>query len=341
MNIRFLLPTLLLTLGCWALPLSTQAQDEGDSISETADIKKNKKKKTKRKAAREAKKASVIGNLLSEAEYLTDARPNPEAEFYIILYSASWCGPCRAEMPKIAKEYAEIAATGKVELVLFSADRTPDAAINFVSSNNGNFPIIAKNKFPQLPNVPQMQGIPAASFYKADGTLITNGHGSMVMQWREHTIDKADAGDDGEPPSVGEALKKVKFVSGKPSVKADYYIFLHSASWCGPCRAIMPDIAKEYKKLKRAKIELILVSGDKTEDEAKEYVKHYKAKFPAAMPSEFGSVPGYSGAPAYPHAFIVDKYGRQLTHGNGKIILDWKEIISDDKKARKEAENDD
>lgn len=133
-----------------------------------------------------------------------------------------------------------------------------------------------------------------------------------------------------ERPTVASALKQVKFLtSTKPSSKAKYYVFLHSASWCGPCRAIMPDIVKEYKKMKRKKVELILACGDTSEESAENYIKSYKMKFPAAMPGALVKVPGYKNAAYYPNAIIVDQYGQVVQEGHGKILLEWNSIITE------------
>ncbi len=97
----------------------------------------------------------------------------------------------------------------------------------------------------------------------------------------------------------------------------------------------MPDVVKEYKKLKRKKIELILVCADKTEEDAKDYVKKYKAKFPMVMSS--AGLPGFAGGGSIPNATIVDADGKQIAKGHGSIILEWKDSIGDDQKAKKKA----
>lgn len=342
---------LLLGLCCWAMPSHAVAADTATTVK-TGKAKKKKSKKKNSESAKEKSKTeeaelSTIGQLLQGAEYLTDARPNLKAQYFIFLHSASWCGPCRMEMPKIAAEYPNIRKSGQVELILASADQDPAKALEFVNSNKGTFPVIAKGKLPQLPEQPSISGIPAAVFVDASGKILATQHGGEVMRWRDYTIKNAPdipveedttATDTAEPtrPTVAAALKKVDFVSGKPSSKARYYVFLHSASWCGPCRAVMPKIVAEYKKLKGKKVEIILVSGDKTEDAAKAYAKEYKVKFPVAMPASMLRVPGYKSAPSYPHATVVDRYGNELKDGHGSILLDLDDTIAEANRAEKE-----
>lgn len=352
MKYTHILATLLLGLCCWALPTQAVADDTPATLKTTKGKKKKSKSKKKsaepaeEKAETEEAGLSTIGQLLQGAEYMTGARPNLKAKFFIFLHSASWCGPCRMEMPKIAAEYPNIRKSGQVELILASADQDPAKALEFVNSNKGTFPVIAKGKMPQLPEQPQISGIPAAVFVDSNGKILATEHGSAVMRWRDYTIKDApdvpvpgdtstEGADDTPPPTVGDALKKVDFLSGKPSSKARYYAFLHSASWCGPCRAIMPKIVEDYKKLKGKKVELILVSGDKTKEEAKAYAKEYKVKFPVVMPANVAAVPGYKGASSYPSAIVVDRYGKVIKEGHGSILLELDEAIAEANRAEK------
>lgn len=135
-----------------------------------------------------------------------------------------------------------------------------------------------------------------------------------------------------ETPTVRAAVKSVKSFNGKINKKAKYYIYLQSASWCGPCNAEMPELAKMYPKMKRAGVELILVSADRDEETAKAFLKKYKAGFPGVMPSEAADFPGYKPASGIPNAIIVDYKGNVLKTGHGSIIKQWKEICKSDKK---------
>lgn len=126
---------------------------------------------------------------------------------------------------------------------------------------------------------------------------------------------------------VGDALKQIKTISGKPDTSAICYVYLDSASWCGPCRAEMPKIVKEYKKMKKKGIEIILCSADKTEKDAKNYVKNFKIKFPVIMGSN-AKLPGYQRAGGIPHATFVDAKGNKLESGHGSIIVSkWREVL--------------
>ncbi len=154
-----------------------------------------------------------------------------------------------------------------------------------------------------------------------------------------YTFAKDDVEESAEViRSVNAYMESVEPLKGEINTKADYYIYLGSASTCGACSAIMPSIVKEYSKLKRKKVEIILVCSDKTEEDALEYAKDYKIKFPVLHYASAGSLPGRQGNNALPNATIVDADGKVLANGHGRIILDWKKTIAAaEKEAKKEA----
>lgn len=148
--------------------------------------------------------------------------------------------------------------------------------------------------------------------------------------------DDSDSASSLSP--VAEALSNIELLGGKPLKGAKFYVYLHSASWCGPCKALMPQIVKEYKKMQKKKIEVILIGHDKTPAEAEAYLEHYKADFPCILYSNpaTNTLPGYTANFAgIPHATIVDAEGNQLKDGHGKEVLEWKTICKPAKKKKK------
>lgn len=138
----------------------------------------------------------------------------------------------------------------------------------------------------------------------------------------------APAPQAGATASVAESLKQVKFVTGTPMADAQYYIYLFSASWCGPCRALMPHIVAQYPAMKEAKVEIILISCDDSEQAAKEYVEHYNAGIPGAFIKEpaVRQLPGIAMPRSIPSLIIVDAKGNVVTSGRGSLALSWKEL---------------
>ena len=124
---------------------------------------------------------------------------------------------------------------------------------------------------------------------------------------------------------VVTAVKKVKKVKGRVNEKADYFIYLYSASWCGPCCKEMPEIVDLYKDIKKSgKVDIILFCQDKTPAAAKNFVKNFGIKFLTVMGNDdkAAKVPG--------HSIFVDRNGKQITSGHpGNILSEWKSFTID------------
>ena len=54
-----------------------------------------------------APRYNVVAEKLQGCKFLVNGQVKRKAKVYLCLFSASWCPPCRAEMPRIAKTYAE------------------------------------------------------------------------------------------------------------------------------------------------------------------------------------------------------------------------------------------
>lgn len=82
---------------------------------------------------------------------------------------ASWCPPCRREMPSIQKLYQSV-DTDKVAFVLLSLDDHFDKAKKFISQQKLKLPIYypAEN----LPELFNVQGIPSTFIFDESGKLV-------------------------------------------------------------------------------------------------------------------------------------------------------------------------
>lgn len=57
---------------------------------------------------------------------------------------------------------------------------------------------------------------------------------------------------------------------------AQHYIYIFTASWCGPCLSIMPRIVEHYAEMKENKVEIIVIGCDRSEKMVKKYIEHYR-----------------------------------------------------------------
>ena len=144
---------------------------------------------------------------------------------------------------------------------------------------------------------------------------------------------------------VGKAVGKLKTFNGKPNKKAQVYIYLQSASWCGPCNQEMPEVAEAYREMEKdGRAEIILIGHDQTEDGAKKFLKKYKAKFPGILVGGKGvnTLPGFQMAQGIPNAIMVDAEGNVLASGfPSSVIPQWKQAVESLNPAEEEEPEED
>lgn len=159
------------------------AQDDDDTA------KPAKESATDSDASKPKKKVTGKLNPVMEALSAMDCfngEPNPKAKFYIYLQSASWCPPCRKEMPKIVEMYPEM-SKAKVEIILIGCDRNKEAAQGYLKSFKAPFPGVMANEGKDLPGFVQSRGIPHATFVNSKGQLIDAAFAStgIIERWKE------------------------------------------------------------------------------------------------------------------------------------------------------------
>ena len=128
---------------------------------------------------------------------------------------------------------------------------------------------------------------------------------------------------------VAQALAEAGyFTETEARPKAKFYIFICSASWCGPCRALMPQVVEEYEKnMKKDKtVSMVLLGHDDTEEEAKKYIDHYETDMPGVL-SKAAQLPNRPDIPGIPWYFILNAKGELVSVGAGSKVLNWKEEI--------------
>ena len=132
--------------------------------------------------------------------------------------------------------------------------------------------------------------------------------------------------------AVPARLQALTYITDtKPAADAQFYVYLSSASWCPPCRAIMPNIVAEYPAIKAAGGEIILLCCDSTPEAGRGYLKKYEAKFPTVM-SDVRTMagiglPGLQVPRGIPSITIVTPAGELIHAGHAATLLNWKSII--------------
>ena len=101
---------------------------------------------------------------------------------------------------------------------------------------------------------------------------------------------------DGKPVSLAEAKGKI--------VLLNFW-----ATWCGPCRAEIPDLV-DLQKRYADKLEIIaLATQEDDSDQVRRFVQHSGINYRVAMASD-DVVRDYGGIAALPTSFVIDTQGR-------------------------------
>lgn len=155
--------------------------------------------------ATEQKELAFVPAKIKEMQQINDAKLKTDAKYYIILSSASWCPPCRAEAPGIVKAYKrKISKDENVELVLFSADREKENALKWAKDEKMTYPIIFDRG--NYGNIPAVQAnapgyVPFAIIIDSEGNLVAKP--SYIEEGMKKTSVIVDA--DGKVIGKGRA----------------------------------------------------------------------------------------------------------------------------------------
>lgn len=112
---------------------------------------------------------------------------------------------------------------------------------------------------------------------------------------------------------------KLSTLDGKPLSVADYkgkvILLVFWATWCGPCRAEIPDLVELQNKYKD-QLQIIGLLVDDDEDDIKKFVGEFHINYPVAVATD--DVRGdYGGIPALPTSFVLDAEGRVVQKHEG------------------------
>jgi cytochrome c biogenesis protein CcmG/thiol:disulfide interchange protein DsbE len=98
---------------------------------------------------------------------LQDLRGRP----VIINFWASWCPPCRAEMPALERVYAEYQEEGLIVLAVNTTNQDDlQAALDLATSLNLTFPILL-DELGDVSSLYQLQAMPTTFFVDAQGII--------------------------------------------------------------------------------------------------------------------------------------------------------------------------
>jgi thiol-disulfide isomerase/thioredoxin len=113
---------------------------------------------------------------------------------------------------------------------------------------------------------------------------------------------------------------KLAAFDGKPLSPADFHgkvVLLNFwATWCGPCRAEIPDLVELQKKYKDRLQIIGLIVDDDDEDAIKKFIAEFGINYPVAIAPDETRLQ-YGGIAALPTSFVIDAEGRVVQKHEG------------------------
>jgi peroxiredoxin len=90
----------------------------------------------------------------------------------VVAFWASWCGPCRMEMPSLVQFYkANHNDSSDFEILAVSIDDEPRDATNFATAQKLNFPVLFDPR-QKMASAYEVEGIPTMYVIDKDGKII-------------------------------------------------------------------------------------------------------------------------------------------------------------------------
>ena len=139
----------------------------------------------------EDEQPALVGRLAPDFSTATlDGRTVSLADFrgqkkVVIAFWASWCGPCRLEMPALIEFYKKNHSdSSDFEILAVSIDEDTKEAENFATSQKLNFPVLL-DPAENVAKAYEVEGIPTMFVIDKDGRILFGHSGySATMQYQ-------------------------------------------------------------------------------------------------------------------------------------------------------------
>lgn len=111
----------------------------------------------------------------------------------IVNFWASWCPPCRAEIPEIDRFYTEN-KNNDIRLLtvnMTSTEKSVDAAVKFIEEKNANFPVLLDIRGEAAAYF-KINSVPSTFVFNSSGELIAQKTGAVDYAWLKNVSRAAE-----------------------------------------------------------------------------------------------------------------------------------------------------
>jgi thiol-disulfide isomerase/thioredoxin len=114
----------------------------------------------------------------------------------VLLFFASWCGPCQKEIPALAATYRrqqdQKNRLARVALVGVDGDDATAAALRFVHGSGVTFPVGVDRRYTVTEGLFYFTGLPEAVFVNGDGSIAAIHYGALsssdFVHWEQRLL---------------------------------------------------------------------------------------------------------------------------------------------------------
>lgn len=115
-----------------------------------------------------------------------------EGKAVLLTFFATWCPPCKAEVPHLVALNDKYKDKFAVVAVLIEKDKPKSEVDTFVTENKINYEVaVSPSSEPMINAVGGIRGIPNMFLYSNDGRLIAHYPGAVAQEMIEDDLKKA------------------------------------------------------------------------------------------------------------------------------------------------------
>jgi thiol-disulfide isomerase/thioredoxin len=130
----------------------------------------------------------LVGN--EPVVYEATAR-GPDASSIVLVFFASWCPPCRVELPVVAKTWERVAASRlAVRFIGVDVNDEPGPARMLVAASGVRFPVAADESAAFAGGVLGVPGLPVTLFVAPGGRVVGDVRGPLAVSVLDRWINR-------------------------------------------------------------------------------------------------------------------------------------------------------